>query len=127
MFKRSDLATPEFNRLLLHAENRHVAIGWLAELRMLARHYYLPNKNPIPQFELEDARLPITILVEIGYLEKEPQGWFLKNSMDEFADWFLNHERELAAIKQRKDAARKSVQSKSHHKKRGNDGKFKKR
>lgn len=114
---RSLLGTPNFIKLVQIVGDRQKALGMLAEIHILAKFYFLPNKFPIPQAELMEAELPIEKLVKLKFLEKEVEGYFMTESEIVFEYFFSNKE-------QRRQAGKASAASPNHHALRGSDGRF---
>jgi hypothetical protein len=116
---RSLLAKPNFLKFVLIVGSRHEALGMLADVFILAKEYFIPNKDPIPKVELIEAELPIEKLVKYGFLTKEVEGYYMTDSEAVFTDWKATRE-----LEQRIEAGLKSAVSPKHHAVRGEDGKF---
>lgn len=114
---RALLGTPNFIKLVQIVGDRQKALGMLAEVHILAKDYFLPDKRPIPQAELMEAELPIEKLVKLKFLEKEVEGYYMTESEMVFEYYFSNKE-------QRRKAGKASAESPNHHALRGPDGRF---
>lgn len=114
---RSLLATPNFVKLVQIVGDRQKALGMLAEVHILARFYYLPHRQPIPQAELMEAELPIEKLIKLKFLEKEIEGYYMTGSDLAFEDYFSGRA-------QRSQAGRASAKSPNHHALRDEFGRF---
>ena len=118
---RALLAGPSFQRLLLVVGDRTKAVAIIAELFIIAQDYFIPDKRPIPQHELIELDFPIDKLIELGFLVKEVEGYYMKNSEETFAYYYYYQFNEPWF---KKMAGQKSAQSPKHHSKRDENGRF---